>query len=53
MGNAAEFEAVTKELSEMRLLPVIDSVFDLENGRDAFARLAGGDHFGKIVVRVS
>jgi D-arabinose 1-dehydrogenase-like Zn-dependent alcohol dehydrogenase len=53
MGNAAEFEAVTTELSETRLLPVIDSVFDLEKGRDAFTRLAGGDQFGKIVVRVS
>ena len=53
MGNAAEFEAVTTELSETRLLPVIDSVFDLEKGRDAFARLASGEQFGKIVVRVS
>ena len=53
MGNAGEFEAVTAELSEERLLPVIDSVFDLEKGRDAFARLASGDQFGKIVVRVS
>ena len=53
MGNAAEFESVTTELSETRLLPVIDSVFDLEKGRDAFARLASGEQFGKIVVRVS
>jgi NADPH:quinone reductase-like Zn-dependent oxidoreductase len=53
MGNVAEFEAVTTELSELRLLPVIDSVFDLERGRDAFARLASGEQFGKIVVRVS
>jgi NADPH:quinone reductase-like Zn-dependent oxidoreductase len=53
MGNAAEFGAVTTELSELRLLPVIDSVFDLEKGRDAFARLASGQQFGKIVVRVA
>ena len=26
---------------------------DLENGRDALARLASPDHFGKIVVRVA
>ena len=52
MGNDAEFEAVTKEISAGRLMPVIDSVFDLRNGADAFRRLASGDHFGKIVVRV-
>jgi len=52
MGNVSEFDAVTTELSELRLLPVIDSVFDLENGRAAFARLASGEQFGKIVVRV-
>ena len=53
MGNATEFEAVTRELSEGRLQPVIDSVFDLEKGKDAFARLASGNQLGKIVVRVS
>jgi NADPH:quinone reductase-like Zn-dependent oxidoreductase len=53
MGNVAEFEAVTTELSELRLLPVIDSVFDLGKGRDAFARLASGEQFGKVVVRVA
>jgi NADPH:quinone reductase and related Zn-dependent oxidoreductases len=53
MGNVAEFEAVTTELSELRLLPVIDSVFDLAKGRDAFARLASGEQFGKVVVRVA
>ena len=52
MGNDAEFDAVAKELSAGRLRPVIDSVYDLENGRDAFARLASGEQFGKIVVRV-
>ena len=53
MGNDAEFDAVAKELSAGRLRPVIDSVYDLENGKDAFARLASGDQFGKIVVRVA
>ncbi len=53
MGNDAEFDAVAKELTAMRLLPVVDSVFALEKGREAFARLAGGEQFGKIVVRVA
>ena len=53
MGNDAEFDAVAKELCSGRLLPVIDSVYDLEEGRDAFVRLASGEQFGKIVVAVS
>lgn len=52
MGNDSEFDAVTSELNAGRLHPTIDSVFDLENGRDAFELLAGGRQFGKIVIRV-
>jgi NADPH:quinone reductase-like Zn-dependent oxidoreductase len=53
MGNDAEFRAIARELGEQRLLPPIDSVFSLEDGKAAFERLAGGAHFGKIVVRVA
>ena len=53
MGNDAEFHAVATELRERRLLPPIDSVFDITQGRDAFARLQSGVQFGKIVVTVS
>jgi NADPH:quinone reductase-like Zn-dependent oxidoreductase len=31
-------------------LPVIDSVFPLERGRQAFERMAEGTQFGKIVI---
>ena len=53
MGNDAEFEAVVDELHAGRLLPPIDSVHSIEDGRAAFERLESGAHFGKIVVRVS
>jgi NADPH:quinone reductase-like Zn-dependent oxidoreductase len=53
MGNDAEFESVANELRANRLLPPIDSVFDIADGRAAFARLESGAQFGKIVVRVS
>jgi NADPH:quinone reductase-like Zn-dependent oxidoreductase len=52
MGNDAEFETVVGELRAGRLIPPIDSVFDLADGRAAFERLATGEQFGKIVVRV-
>ena len=50
MGNDAEFAAVADELRSRRLLPPIDSVFDITQGREAFARLESGAQFGKIVV---
>ena len=53
MGNDSEFEAVVAELSEGRLTPVIDSVFDLAEGRLAFERMAHAEQFGKIVIRVA
>lgn len=53
MGNDAEFDAITEQLREGKLLPPIDSVFPLEKGRDAFARLKSGAQFGKVVIRIS
>ena len=50
MGNDAEFAAVTALLNEGKLPPVIDSEFDLENGRAAFERMSSGEQFGKIVI---
>jgi len=52
MGNDAEMDAVTNELCAGRLLPVIDSTYSLANGRKAFERMAAGDQFGKIVIRI-
>jgi len=52
MGNDAEFDEVTHELSNGRLMPTIDSTFSLSEGRSAFERMANGKQFGKIVLRV-
>jgi NADPH:quinone reductase-like Zn-dependent oxidoreductase len=53
MGNDAEFDAVVAELIAGRVLVPVDSVYELADGRAAFERLASGDQFGKVVVRVS
>jgi NADPH:quinone reductase-like Zn-dependent oxidoreductase len=53
MGNDAEFDAVVGELRAGRLSVTIDSVFSLADGRAAFERLASGQQFGKVVVRVA
>ena len=52
MGNESEFDAITKEFREGRLTPLIDSVFDISQGRKAFERLQSGQQFGKVVVRI-
>lgn len=52
MGNDAEFDAVAAELRAGRLLPVVDTVRPLADGRAAFERLASGAQFGKLVLAV-
>ena len=52
MGNDREFDAVAAELAAGRLLPVIDTVLPLAEGRAAFERVAGGEQFGKVVLQV-
>ena len=53
MGNDEEFDAMVAEFQAGHLTPVIDSVFDLADGRAAFERLASGRQFGKVVLRVA
>ena len=53
MGSDAEYDAVVAEFLAGRLTPVIDSVHSLENAADGFRRLESGEHFGKVVVRIS
>ena len=53
MGTEAEFEAIVGELRAGRLLPIVDSVVPLTEGRRAYERLASGEQFGKVVIRVA
>ena len=53
MGNESEFAATAEEFAAGRLRPVVDSVHSLDQGRAAFERLASGEQFGKVVLRVS
>jgi NADPH:quinone reductase-like Zn-dependent oxidoreductase len=53
MGNDREFDCVAEELSAGRLLPPVDMVFPLEEGRAAYERMAAAEQFGKIVLRIA
>jgi NADPH:quinone reductase-like Zn-dependent oxidoreductase len=52
MGNDAEFDAIVAELAKGNLVPPVDAVFPLADGRRAFERLAARDQFGKVVLSI-
>lgn len=52
MGSEAEFAAVMDEFVAGRLTMPVDSVLPLERAREGFERIARGEQFGKIVLRV-
>jgi NADPH:quinone reductase-like Zn-dependent oxidoreductase len=52
MGNDRELDAIVQALGEGGLVPPVDAVFPLENARAAYERLATGEQFGKVVLRL-
>lgn len=50
MGNRGELERLIRFCELTGVRPVVDAVFPLAEAREAFARLAEGDVFGKIVL---
>ena len=52
MGSDAEYDAIVAELHAGRLIPPIDSVWPLADGRAAYERLQSGEQFGKVVVAI-
>ena len=53
MGNDAEFDAIVGHFRAGRLHPLIDRVYALDDGQAAFERMASGEQFGKLVVRIA
>ena len=53
MGSESEFAAVVAHFNAGRLRPPVDRVFALSEGRAAFAHLAAGGQFGKVVVAMN
>lgn len=53
MSTQKEFRDVMKLVFQRKLKPVVDKVMPLEQAREAHERLAQGQQFGKIVLRVS
>ncbi|MBC9914612.1 zinc-dependent alcohol dehydrogenase family protein [Chitinophaga varians] len=50
VGSAESFEAMNRAIEVNDIHPVIDSVFAMEQAREAYLRLESGQHIGKIVI---
>jgi NADPH:quinone reductase-like Zn-dependent oxidoreductase len=52
VGSVAMFEGLVRALEASRIEPIIDRTFGFGEVKEAYAHLASGTHFGKVVVRV-
>ena len=52
MGSKQDFEELLPLLWSGKLKPVIDSVIPLSEGKAAYERLASGEQFGKIILKI-
>src|SRR5687767_1290895 len=53
VGSITMFERLVRVLEQSDIDPVIDRVFPFADTRGAYEHLAGGTHFGKVVIRLS
>jgi NADPH:quinone reductase-like Zn-dependent oxidoreductase len=52
VGSLDMFTAMNAAADKAVLAPMVDRVFRFDQARDAYAHLAGGSHFGKVVIAV-
>jgi zinc-binding alcohol dehydrogenase/oxidoreductase len=52
MGNDFEFAKMVKFVEKHQIVPIVDTVYSLENGNDALNQMENGTQFGKIVLKV-
>ena len=50
VGSREMFEAMCRAIDLHKISPVVDKVFPWTQAKAAFAAMAGGEHFGKIVL---
>lgn len=53
VGHREGFEEMNRAFALHQVRPVIDRIFPFAEAREALEYLASGQHFGKVVVRVS
>jgi NADPH:quinone reductase-like Zn-dependent oxidoreductase len=53
VGSMQTFETMNAAMAANKIKPVIDRVFGFDEVQAAYAHMAAGAHFGKIVIRVA
>lgn len=51
VGSRDMFEAMCRAIELHKIAPVVDKVFPWTEAKAAFSAMAGGEHFGKIVLQ--
>ncbi|MHC8517302.1 zinc-binding dehydrogenase [Sporosarcina sp. ITBMC105] len=52
MGSRDELRAMLKHMDKFKTKPVIDRVYNLDDGMDAFRALTNSEQFGKLVLKI-
>ena len=52
VGSRGNFERMNRVIEQHAIKPIVDSVFEFEQAKEAFQYLESGKHFGKIVIRI-
>ena len=53
MGSDVEYDEIVSEFRGGHLMPPVDSIHNIRDGRQAFERLVSGQQFGKIVIDIA
>ena len=52
MGTKDDFTKMLRFVNKHKIIPIVDSVFNLQQGADAFERMEKGEQFGKIILTI-
>jgi NADPH2:quinone reductase len=52
MGSLQDFKEMMESVFSGKLTPIVDSIYPLEQAREAYARYERGEQFGKIVLKI-
>ena len=52
VGSREDFEAMNAFIAQHKIKPIVDRAFAFEEAPAAFEYLQGGNHFGKVVIRL-
>lgn len=53
VGSITMFSAMNRAIAARGIKPVIDSIYEFDQAKEALKKLISGKHFGKIVIRVA